>query len=123
MAGNSAAEHGSGTIAVETRMVVEYGITLDGVWLPLALLRRLEAHGPWSAPFTEGTTDQERVLVHHALAERHNREGLHRGTGLPGFLAAIPFEPTAPLTKIPHTGTPGDGRPAVNSATDTRGRA
>lgn len=123
MAGNGAAEQDSGTIAVETRMVVEYGITLDGVWLPLALLRRLEAHGPWSAPFTEATTDQERVLVHHALAERHNREGLHRGTGLPGFLAAIPFEPTAPLTKIPHTGTTDDGSPAVSSAAGNRGRA
>ena len=85
-------------------MVVEYGITLDGVWLPLALLRRLEVHGPWSAPFTEVTTDQERVLVRHALAERHNQEGLHRGSGLPGFLAAIPFEPTAPLEKVPGAG-------------------
>jgi len=123
MAGKSEPQHGSGTIAVETRMVVEYGITLDGVWLPLALLRRLEAHGPWSAPFTEATTDQEGVLVHHALAERHNGAGLHRGTGLPGFLAAIPFEPTAPLTKIPHTGTTDEGSPAVSSAAGSRGRA
>jgi hypothetical protein len=83
MAGNSGAEHGS-AIAVETRMVVEYGITLDGVRLPLALLRRLEVHGPWSAPFTEATTGQERVLVRHALAEWHNQAGLHRGNGLPG---------------------------------------
>jgi hypothetical protein len=97
MTGNGGAEHGSGAIAVETRMVVEYGITLDGVWLPLALLRRLEAHGPWSAPLTGATTDQERVLVRHGLAEQHNQAGLHRGNGLPGFLAAIPFEPTAPL--------------------------
>lgn len=37
------------TPQVETRMVVEYGITVDGVWLPFALLRRLEGHGPWSA--------------------------------------------------------------------------
>ena len=74
MAGNRGAEHGS-AIAVETRMVVEYGITLDGVWLPLALLRRLEVHGPWSAPFTEATTGQERVLVRHALAEWHNQAG------------------------------------------------
>jgi hypothetical protein len=101
MTGNGGAEHASGAIAVETRMVVEYGITLDGVWLPLALLRRLEGHGPWSGPFTEATTDQERVLVQHGLAERHNQDGLHRGNGLPGFLAAIPFEPTAPLEKFP----------------------
>jgi hypothetical protein len=116
MAGNSGAEPGSGTIAVETRMVVEYGIMLDGVWLPLALLRRLEMHGPWSAPFTEATTDQERVLVRHALAERHNKAGLHRGNGLPGFLAAIPFEPTSPLEKVPSTRATDDGRPAVSPA-------
>ena len=60
---------------LEQRMVVEYGITLDGVWLPLAMLRRLRAHGPWDAPFTEATADQERVLLMHALAERHNQAG------------------------------------------------
>jgi hypothetical protein len=44
-------------------MVVEYGITLDRVWLPLSLIRRLEGHGPWNAPFTKVTADQERVLI------------------------------------------------------------
>ena len=86
---------------IEKRMVVEYGITLDGVWLPLAMLRRLRAHGPWDAPFTEATADQERVLLLHALAERHNQVGLHRGTGLTDFLDAIPFEPTVSFGKIP----------------------
>jgi len=85
---------------IEKRMVVEYGITLDGVWLPLAMLRRLRAHGPWDAPFTEATADQERVLLLHALAERHNQAGLHRGTGLTGFLDAIPYEPTVPFEKV-----------------------
>jgi hypothetical protein len=85
---------------VEKRMVVEYGITLDAVWLPLAMLRRLGTHGPWDAPFTEATTDQERVLLSHGLAERHNRAGLHRGIGLRGFLDAIPYEPTVPFEKI-----------------------
>jgi hypothetical protein len=89
---------------IEKRMVVEYGITLDGVWLPLAMLRRLRAHGPWDAPFTEATADQERVLLRHALAERHNQTGLHRGMGLTGFLDAIPFEPTVSFGKIPEDG-------------------
>jgi hypothetical protein len=89
---------------IEKRMVVEYGITLDGVWLPLAMLRRLRAHGPWDAPFTEATADQERVLLRHALAERHNQTGLHRGMGLTGFLDAIPFEPTVSFGKIPADG-------------------
>ena len=66
---------------IEKRMVVEYGITLDGVWLPLAMLRRLGTHGPWDKPFTEASADQERVLLAHSLAERHNQAGLHRGTG------------------------------------------
>ena len=85
---------------IEKRMVVEYGVTLDGVWLPLAMLRRLTAHGPWDPPFTEATTDQERVLLLHALAERHNRAGLHRGTGLTDFLDAIPYEPTVSFAKV-----------------------
>jgi hypothetical protein len=85
---------------IEKRMVVEYGITLDGVWLPLAMLRRLATHGPWDMPFTEATTDQERVLLAHSLAERHNQTGLHRGMGLRGFLDAIPYEPTEPFQKV-----------------------
>jgi hypothetical protein len=107
MAKDDGAGPDGAAMRVETRMVVEYGITLDGVWLPLALLRRLAAHGPWNAPLTEATGDQERVLVSHALAERHNGAGLHRGHELSGFLAAVPFEPTAPLEKVPRAGAAG----------------
>jgi hypothetical protein len=81
-------------------MVVEYGVELDGVWLPIAMLRRLSAHGPWGTAFTEASADQERVLLRHSLADRHNQSGLHRGAQLSGFLAAIPFEPTVPLEKL-----------------------
>jgi hypothetical protein len=35
---------------LEKRMVVEYGVTLDDVWLPLDMLRRLRSHGPWGVP-------------------------------------------------------------------------
>jgi len=89
-------------VEVRKRMVVEYGVELDGVWLPIAMLRRLGTHGPWDRPFTEATTDQERVLLAHSLADRHNQAGLHRGAQLGGFLDAIPFEPTVPLEKLPH---------------------
>ncbi len=85
---------------IEKRMVVEYGITLDGVWLPLPMLRRLATHGPWDKPFTEASADEERVLLAHSLAERHNQAGLHRGLGLRGFLDAIPYEPTVSFDKI-----------------------
>lgn len=113
MAGEDGTGRDGAAVTVETRMVVEYGITLDGVWLPLALLRRLAGHGPWSAPFTEATVDQERVLVSHALAEKHNRDGLHRGSELPGFLAAVPFEPTTPLEKVPAPPAPPGPGPAT----------
>jgi len=88
---------------VQKRMVVEYGIELDGVWLPLAMLRRLDEHGPWHVPFTEATSDQERVLVTHGLAERHNT-GLARAGGLRNFIDALPFAPTDAFSRI----TPGD---------------
>jgi hypothetical protein len=90
-----------GGVEVRTRMVVEYGVELDGVWLPIAMLRRLTTHGPWDKPFTETTADQEHVLVAHSIAERHNESGLHRGVGLSGFLDAIPFEPTTPFPAVP----------------------
>jgi hypothetical protein len=84
---------------VEQRMVVEYGIELDGVWLPLSMLRRLDEHGPWNVPFTEATTDQTRVLVAHGLAAHHN-SGLSRGGGLRNFVDALPFAPTDNFGKI-----------------------
>ena len=98
-------EPGTDEVEVRKRMVVEYGVELDGVWLPLAMLRRLATHGPWDRPFTEATTDQERVLVAHSLADPHNETGLRRGAGLSGFLDAVPFEPTVPFPVVP------DGQP------------
>jgi hypothetical protein len=90
----------AGEPEVKKRLVVEYGVELDGEWLPIGMLRRLSAHDPWSSPFTEASADQERVLLRHSLADRHNQSGLHRGTQLGAFLDAIPFEPTTPLEKV-----------------------
>lgn len=84
---------------IRSRLVIEYGIELDGIWLPLAMLRRLDEHGPWSKPFTEATADQADVLVAHGLAEHHNT-GLRRGNGLRNFVDATPFEPTTPFNKV-----------------------
>ena len=86
-------------IKVQKRMVVEYGLELDGIWLPLAMLRRLDEHGPWNVPFTEATTDQARVLLAHGLAERHNT-GLARAGGLRNFIDALPFAPTDAFSRI-----------------------
>ena len=44
------------------------------------------------------------MLLLHALAERHNQACLHRGTGLIGFLDAIPYEPTVSFPKLPAEG-------------------
>ena len=85
--------------SVQKRMVVEYGIELDGVWLPIAMLRRLDEHGPWQAPFTEATADQARVLLAHGLAESHNT-GLTRASGLRNFIEALPFATTEAFSKI-----------------------
>ena len=99
-------------IELHKRMVVEYGIELDGVWLPLAMLRRLEEHGPWNVPFTEASDDQAKVLVAHGLAERHNT-GLARGNALRNFVEALPFAPTERFDSIPaeHHEKPG-GNPS-----------
>jgi hypothetical protein len=105
---------------IEQRLVIEYGIELDAVWLPLAMLRRLDEHGPWSAPFTEATADQANVLVAHGLAQRNNA-GLSRGNGLRNFVDAFPFEPTLPFEKISTSparsgqrpGDPGQGGQAA----------
>jgi hypothetical protein len=94
------ADGAGNNVEIKRRMVIEYGIDLDGVWLPIAMLRRLSAHTPWDKPFTEATVDQERVLLRHSLADRHNPAGLHRGAQLGAFLAAIPFEPTIPMKKL-----------------------
>src|SRR5215469_5693092 len=98
-------------IEIQKRMVVEYGIELDEVWLPLAMLRRLEEHGPWNVPFNEASPEQARVLIAHGLAERHNT-GLSRGNALRNFVEALPFAPTERFKKIA-TATdekPGDKR-------------
>jgi hypothetical protein len=86
-------------IEIQKRMVVEYGIELDGVWLPLGMLRRLDEHGPWNVPFTEATSEQAKVLMANGLAERHNT-GLARGGGLRNFIDALPFAPTDAFRKI-----------------------
>ena len=80
--GDDPRAHGAVEVEIKKRMVVEYGTDLDGVWLPIAMLRRLNTHGPWDRPFTEATVDQERVLLRHSLADQHNQEGLHRASSL-----------------------------------------
>ena len=110
MTGDTDDRAADGEVEVTKRMVMEFGVELDGVWLPLAMLRRLTTHGPWDQPFTEATTDQEHVLLMHSLADRHYPKGLHRGVGLSGFLNAIPFKPTDSFPAVPKDGTQPQAR-------------
>jgi hypothetical protein len=96
-----------GAIEIQKRMVIEYGFELDGVWLPLAMLRRLDEHGPWNVPFTEATADQSKVLLTNGLAERHN-SGLARAGGLRNFIDALPFAPTDSFRRITADGAEQD---------------
>ena len=95
-------------IDLQQRMVVEYGIEVDGVWLPLAMLRRLDEHGPWNVPFTEASAEQANVLVAHGLAEPHNT-GLSRGNALRNFVDALPFTPTESFQTIKTPDSRGAG--------------
>lgn len=79
--------------SIEGKRVTEYGVTLDGVWLPYDLLERLNDQGQWDSQqgtaFIDADRDQERVLVARGLAERETRGGLHRGEHLRKFLDSI----------------------------------
>jgi hypothetical protein len=39
--------------------------------------------------------------VAHSLADWHNQNGLHRGTGLSDYIDAMPFVPTVPSPAVP----------------------
>ena len=63
-------DQAGGEVEGRKRMVVEFGVELDGIWLPLAMLRRLTLHLPQHMRFTEATADQEQALLLHSLADR-----------------------------------------------------
>jgi hypothetical protein len=88
-------------VRIETKMVPEYGVTLDGVWLPYNMLARLlEQHryqSEWGDAFIGATREQERVLLAHNLAVKETRGGLHSsGTGLRQFMDAIEWPDEVP---------------------------
>jgi hypothetical protein len=80
---------------LETKMIAEYGVTLDGVWFPygflLLLLEQARYESEWwGKAFIVATRDQERVLLAHNLAVKETKGGLHSSdTDLPAFMAAI----------------------------------
>ena len=66
---------------IETRMVPEEGVTIDGVWFPLNLLGELAEQHRYDSEFGEAfistSPEQERVLLAHNLAVKETRGGLH----------------------------------------------
>jgi hypothetical protein len=82
-----------GSPRIETRMIPEQGVTLDGVWVPLALLGELEEQGPWDSQqwdaFIGLSTDQQRVLIARGLAVKETKGGCHRGPALKAFTDSL----------------------------------
>lgn len=82
-----------GSAVIETRMIPEQGVTLDGVWVPLALLGELEEQGVYDSQFGDAfislSTDQQRVLIARDLAVRETRGGCHRGPALKAFTDSL----------------------------------
>ena len=79
---------------IETRMVPERGVTIDGVWFPLDLLDRLSDQHRYDSDFgyafTDANRDQERVLLDRNLAVKETRGGLHSSnTQLNEFLSKL----------------------------------
>lgn len=73
----------------------EYGVTLDGVWIPYEMLEELEQQDRYASQFGDAyirpDRDQRRVLVARQLAEEETKGGLHRGSALRAFIDAIEF--------------------------------
>lgn len=78
---------------VETRMVPELGITLDGVWISMNLMGELDEQGTWDAEFSGAfislNDDQQRVLIDRQLAVKETKGGCHRGPALTAFMNSL----------------------------------
>jgi hypothetical protein len=85
---------------IEQRMVPEWGITLDGIWIPYDILEDLSEQDVYDSQFGPAyitpDRDQRRVLVAHGLAVEETRGGLHRGLGLQAFIDAIEWPKPLP---------------------------
>lgn len=81
---------------IEKKMVPEYGITLDGVWIPYEMLEELQEQGQYDSQFGNAyirpDRDQRRVLVARGLAEEETKGGLHKGPLLQDMIDDIEFE-------------------------------
>lgn len=81
---------------IEKRMVPEFGVEIDGVWIPYDMLEELQEQGPWDSQsgnaYIRPDSDQERVLIARHLAISETKGGLHRGPELAAFMKSISWD-------------------------------
>lgn len=80
---------------VERKLVPEYGVTLDGVWVPLQFLEELRDQAPLMSDFGHvllaPTQDIKRVCEAQGLLTVETRGGVCRGPELEGFMAELEY--------------------------------
>lgn len=97
----------------ERRMIPEWGVTLDGVWVPWSMLEELADQGEWDSQLGPGSAyikpnrQQQRVLVARELAVRETRGGLHRGPALGAFIDEVEFPSLAQMSTGVYETRPG----------------
>lgn len=87
---------------IQVRMMPQYGIWLDEVWVTYDFLEELQEQSPLQSDFgfalLAPTPHVERVLASRNLLVRETRGGVHRGPALEAFMDALEF-PQA-LTRV-----------------------
>jgi hypothetical protein len=80
---------------LEMRMVPEYGVTLDGVWIPYEFLEELQEQEPLMSDFGHVLLapgqDVRQVCEARGLLQVETRGGVCRGSELRAFMEGITF--------------------------------
>jgi hypothetical protein len=84
-----------GAVKIQMRMMPEYGIWMDEVWVTYAFLEELREQSPLQSDFgfvlLAPNLHVERVLAVRNLLVRETRGGVHRGPALEAFMEALEF--------------------------------
>lgn len=87
---------------IQMRMMPQYGIWLDGVWITYDFLEELQEQSPLQSDFgfvlLAPNLHVERVLAARNLLVKETRGGVHRGRALETFMEALEFSQA--LTRI-----------------------
>lgn len=89
----------------ERRMIPEWGVTLDGVWIPYSVLTAVNEQEELAGGISP---QQEKVLLRHNLASPAKVPGwLNPGPALQEFIDAIEFPTLAQMTTGIYVARPG----------------